>query len=120
MIIYITKSKLFTVEPAERFAKEFDVDKKIWIECWLKYKLLDLRIAELCDYIFIRTGKRPSHKSVKRWIVRTEIYSRALEARKMGAITVTSSFFGEFEQAVVEELVRNMKSSGTMDSRSIV
>ncbi len=120
MIIHLTKSKLFTVEPAKRFAKEFDVPEGIWIECWLKYKLLDLKTKELCDYIHIKTGRKPSHDSVKRWITRTEVYSQAREAFKMGATTVVSSFFNEYEDYVVNELLRNMKSSAKHKPRSIV
>ncbi len=120
MIIHLKKSKLFTVEPAKRFAKEFNVPENIWIECWLKYKLLDLEVKELCDYIYIKTGRRLSHESVKRWIIRTEIYSQAKEAFKMGAETVVSSFFGEYEVHVQNELLRNLKSSARHIPRSIV
>ncbi len=39
MIIHLNKSKIFTVEPAKRFAKEFNVPDKVWLEIWLRYKL---------------------------------------------------------------------------------
>ncbi len=120
MIIKLTESKLFTAEPAKRFAREFNVPEGVWIECWLKYKLLDLRIDELCDYVYIKTGRNPNKSSIKRWIIRTEVYSQAREAFKMGATTVVSSFFKEHEQYVVNELLRNMKSSGKHIPRSIV
>lgn len=120
MLIHLHKSKLFTQEPAKRFAKEFNVSEKLWIECWLKYKLYDLKIPELCEYIQIKTGRKPSYNSINRWIVRTEIYSISREAYKMGAKTVVSSFFGVYEENVKQELLKNMKFSATRTSRSIV
>jgi hypothetical protein len=120
MIIKLDSSKLFTVEPAKRFAKEFNVDEKVWIQCWLKYKLLDLNITELCEYVYIKTGRKPSYNSISRWIIRTEIFSRALEARKMGANTVVSTFFGIYEEDVINEISRNMKAGLAKNSRSLV
>jgi len=120
MIIHLNKSKMFTTEPAKRFAKEFNVDENLWLQCWLKYKILDLNIMDLCEYIHLKTGRRPSYDSIRRWVIRTEIYSIAREAFKVGATTVTSSFFGVYEEYVVDELLRNMKSSANKGSRSIV
>ena len=117
MIIHIRKSKIFTIEPAKRFAKEFNVDDKVWIDCWLKYKRLGLSIPELCDYVHWKTGRKPSYNSISRWIVRTEIYSISREVVKMGACTVNSKFFGIYEQNVIDELVKNMKNSVTKSSK---
>lgn len=120
MLIKLKKSKLFTVEPAKRFAKEFKVDEKVWIDAWLKYKLLDYTIPELCEYIHFKTHRQPSYNSISRWIIRTEIYSIARDAVKMGATTADSSFFGIYEDNVLNELLKNMKYSDTKSSRSIV
>lgn len=120
MLIHINKSKLFTVEPAKRFAKEFNVDESVWIKSWLKYKVYGYSVSEVCDYVHVLTGRKPSYNSVSRWIVRTEIYSLALEARKMGAQTVVSSFFGIYAKNVEHELFKHMKSGVTTNSRSMV
>lgn len=120
MIINLSKSTLFTVEPAKRFAKQFRCDERVWIDCWLKYKLLDLRTNELGDYVYIKTGKKLNNFTVRRWIIRTEIYSHAREAFKMGTHIVTSQFFGKWEEYVMDELLRNMKSSAHHRPRTIV
>lgn len=112
MIIHL-KSKLFTVAPEKRFAKEFNVDERVWRDCWIKYKVMGLTTPELCEYIQIRTGRKPSTQTIRRWIVKTEIYSMSKGVREMGITTVMSSFFKEYENDVVEELLRNMKYSGT-------
>jgi hypothetical protein len=111
---------MFTVEPAKRFAKEFGVDDKIWVDCWLKYKRLGLSIPELCDYVHFKTGRKPSYNAISRWVVRTEIYSISREAIKLGANSVNSNFFGIYEQNVINELFKNMKNSATKSSRSVV
>jgi len=120
MIIDLLKSKLFTVEPAKRFAKEFNVSEDIWIKCWLKYKVLELSTEDLCEYIHIKTNRKPSKDSVRRWIARTEVYSRAREAFKLGASNVTSEFFGDYEDYVLSELLKGLKSSARHIPKSIV
>ena len=120
MIIHLQKSALFTVDPSVRFAKEMDVNEHLWRDCWLKYKTLDLTNTDLRNYFYLRTGRHIKTKNVSRWITRTEIYSKAQEASRMGARTVTSEFFGDLEQAVLSELFKNMKHSGTKTSRSII
>lgn len=108
------------IEPARRFAKEFDVSEDVWRQCWVKYKVLELTIPELCEYIHIKTGRKPSHISISRWVTRTEIYAISREAIKKGAETVVSSFFREYEEQVINELLKNIKTSVSKESRSIV
>jgi hypothetical protein len=120
MIINLTKSKMFTVDPSKRFAKEFNVDEKVWTECWFKYKLYGFSQNDLRDYVEYKTGRKPSVLSINRWVVRTEIYSIARKAFKMNARIVQSYFFEEYEKEVLDELLKNMKSSATKSSRTIV
>lgn len=120
MIIHLHKSKLFTVEPAVRFGREFNVNNKIWLEIWLRYKLMDYTIPELVEYAHIKIGRRPSNKSIKRWIIRTEIYSMARDVMKLGGTTVVSSYFGKFEEEVINELTRGLKFGGTLNTRILL
>ena len=120
MIIYLLKSKLFTIDPAQRFAKEYDVKPKLWNEVWRRHTLLQYSNSELCEFIRIKTGRKPKNGSVKRWIIRTEIYCLANHAMRMGVRVVQSEYFGKFEQDVIDELTRNMKYMGKLDSRSLV
>ena len=120
MIIHLNKSKLFTVEPAIRFGREFGVDNKIWLEIWLRYKLMDYNVSELCEYTHIKIGRRPSRKSIRRWIIRTELYSMARDVLKLGGTTVTSSYFGQYENEVIKELTRGMRFSGTQKPRILL
>lgn len=120
MLIKLDKSKLFTIEPAIRFAKEFGVGEDIWIKCWLKYKVLGLSVPELCEYVHLKTGRKPSYNSINRWIVRTEIYSLAKEVTKQGVNTVRSEYFDIYEENVLKELVRNSNFSVKMENKNIV
>lgn len=120
MIIRLDKSKLFTVAPEKRFAKEFNVSETVWRDCWVKYKALQLTVPELRSYIEIRTGRKPSSMSVKRWIDRSEIYVLSNVAKKNGASVVVASYFREYEDVVVNELVRHLKSGVTREVRSLV
>jgi hypothetical protein len=117
MIIHLPASDLFTVEPAKRFAKEYGVPETVWIQIWLKHKVYDFEFHELHDYALFKCGKPISKKSLNRWIKRTEVYSRAIES---GAVTVVSSFFGDLEDFVLKELLKQMRFSGSKNSRSII
>lgn len=120
MLIHLTKSKLFTIDPSKRFGKEFNVDEHVWTDCWLKYKLYHFNKKELRDYVEFKTGRKPSISSIERWIIRSEIYTIARKALKMDAKVVQSYFFEKYEKQVIDELLKNMKSSVVKNSRSIV
>jgi hypothetical protein len=120
MIIYITKSKLFTVDPAIRFAKEYNCDVKLWNEMWRRHTLLQYTNKELCEYFYLKTQRQPKPKSIRRWIVRTEIYCLANHALRMGARVVQSEYFRDFEKDVIKELVQNMRFNGKQSNRSLL
>lgn len=120
MLIHINKSKLFTVDPAIRFGKEFNVNHDVWKELWRRYKLLSYTVPELVEYLQIKTGRQTNNKTIKRWIVRTEIYGATKTARDKGATTVVSSYFNELEQEVLKELTKGMRFSGTKKPNNIV
>lgn len=120
MIIKLHESTLFTVDPAIRFGKEYDVSPKVWNEMWKRYGLYEYDFAGLCGYFQYMTDKKLSHKVIKRWIMRTEIYCRATHVMRMGVRVVDSSYFGAFEADLIKELTRNMRYSGKLDSRVIV
>lgn len=120
MIIKLSESKLFTHDPSLRFAREYGVTPKLWNELWKRYILLEYDMDGLCGYFQYKTNRRPNARSLKRWIVRTQIYCRAQEIILMGVRVVDSSFFGKFEQDVIDELTKSMRFSNKSNSRTIV
>lgn len=120
MIIKLLSSKLFTEDPAVRFGREYGVPKKIWDEIWKRHLFYEYDSDGICGYFTYKTGRKANAQSLRRWIVRTEIYCRAQEVITKGARVVDSEYFGKFEQDVLDELTKNMKYSGKQDSRTIV
>lgn len=120
MIIKLLESKLFTVDPAVRFAKEYNVSPKLWNEIWKRYTLMQYDYDGICGYFQYKTGRKPNVKSFRRWILRTELYCRAQHIILMGVRVVDSSYFREFEQPLLLELTRSMRFSGEKNSRSIL
>lgn len=120
MIVHITKSKLFTIDPAIRFGREYGVEPQLWNEMWRRHTLLQYSTSELCEFFQFKVGKRPKAKSIKRWITRTEIYCLANHVGRMGVRVVQSEYFGKFEQDVIQELTKHMRFGGKQESRSIV
>ncbi len=120
MIITIYKSKLFTIHPKNRFAREYGCDPVIWEQLWRRYKLLEYDIDGLCGYFVIKTGKKPSPTSIRRWILRAELYDRAQHAIEKGIKAVDSSFFGDFEEEVIKEATRHLKFGEAQDSRMLL
>jgi len=120
MLIHLNKSKLFTVDPAIRFAKAYDVPVELWQELWKRHKLMDFTNREMREYFQFKAGKRINRMNVSRWIFRSEIYSIAKPMMKEGVRTVNSAFFQHNEQKVINEIVKHMRFGVTKDSRTIV
>ncbi len=125
MIINLTKSKLFTVEPDVRFAREHRLPRGTWVELWRRYKLLGYTTDELCEYLLLKTGKnspskRTARQNIKRWIIRTEIYTITSPVLKKGARSVNSCIFGPYEEIVLNELAKHMRAGDTKGARTII
>lgn len=120
MIIDLTKSILFTQDPDIRFAKEHNVKVGFWKELWKRHKLFEYNVDDMCDYFQMKIGYRPSRKSIKRWIIRSEIYSMSRPVLNKGARTVMSSYFKQHEEYVVRELLKNIKNSVQKSPKTIV
>lgn len=119
MLIHLEKSRLFTTDPAVRFANEYKVSKKLWNELWKRY-LDGYDMDALCGYFMYKTDKKPSRTAMQRWITRTEIYCKATHVMRMGVRVVQSEYFGSFEDEVLAELTRHIKSGDTRDSRILL
>ncbi len=121
MIIQLTKSRLFTVEPAKRFAKEFGVEEIVWIKLWAAYKIKDYSMSDLREYSEVLLKNKLSSLCLRRWIIRTEIYSIAYtKVLQYGATTVSSTIFGKYEKIVLDEVVKGIRFSDTQKSRILL
>jgi hypothetical protein len=119
MLIKLHESKLFTIDPATRFAREYGVEPVIWNEVWKRY-LAEYDLEALAGYVLYKTGRHIKTRQLKRWLVMTEIHCRANHIMLMGIRVVQSEYFGQYEQQMLEEVLRNMKYSGSKESRTIV
>ncbi len=117
MIILITKSELFTIDPDLRFARQYGVSKGVWKELWRRNKLLGYTNKELREYFLLKTGKQIAHKSMNRWIMRTEIYSKTKPVLDMGCESLNSNYFEKLEWFVIKELLKNLQSSVHKNSK---
>jgi len=117
MIIDLTKSKLFTSEPHIRFAREYNVHNDIWLELWKRYKLMGYTLCDMRDFYHIKTGNHIKNRNLKRWILRTEIYTMVYPALREGAQFATTEIFGEYEQYVIDEVIAYLKVNGTAKNR---
>lgn len=120
MLINLEASKLFTVNPAHRFALIYKVSPRVWNEVWRRASLLGYDLDGLCGYLLYKTNLRFERDTMQRWLFRTEIYVRATSVMKMGVRCVQSQYFAELEDELVKELTRSMRSGAAKDSRTIV
>lgn len=111
MIIHLTKSELFTEPPEDRFAREYDLPPQVWTELWRRYMLLEYTYDELQEYFELKTKKKIGSKALRRWIWRTQVYCRANHVMRAGVEVVVSNFFGEYEERLIRELLKNVKNS---------
>jgi len=120
MLVKLKESKLFTVDPAVRFAKEYQVSPKIWHEMWKRHLFYEYDLDGLCGYFQYKTGKRIKPHKVTLWIQRSYFYSKANHIIRLGQRVVDSQYFGIHEQPLIKELTKNMLFKGNKDSRTIV
>lgn len=120
MVIYLTKSKLFTEEPDIRFCKEYNLPKGFWTDMWRRYALLDYSLKDLCDMYELKSGRKTTGQAMKRWINRTEVYCRAQDAIRKGAEVAMSSYFGEFEEFLLKEIARQMRFSVKGENKILI
>ena len=120
MIINIRKSKIFTLDPSIRFSKEYGLPKDVWQEVWRRYKLLDYSNGDLRDYLFLKYARNLSFPAMGRWINRGEIYMITNPLIKEGVEHVNSRIFGDYEEYVMNELVKPLKNGATSKAESII
>lgn len=117
MIIQLNQSKLFTTDPAKRFAWEHKVSEDIWRELWRRHKLLEYDTSELCELFYIKVGCSISRRVMNRWIFRGEIYMKARPMMDKGVQAVNSAFFGDLEQRVINEIMKHLKTGDSKNTR---
>lgn len=120
MIIDITKSKIFTIEPSMRFSKEYGLPKDVWPEIWRRYKLLEYSNGDLRDFLFLKYARNLNYMSMKRWLCRGEIFMITNPLIKKGVIHVNSQIFGDYEEYVMNELIKPLKNGATNKAESII
>ncbi len=120
MIIDITKSRIFKIDPSIRFSTEYNLPKGVWAEVWRRYKFLDYSNGEIRDYIFIKYARNLNFMSMKRWLCRGEVYMITRPLIQKGVQHVNSRIFGEYEEYVINELVRPLKDGATTKAESVI
>ncbi len=120
MIINITQSKIFTCDPAIRFAKEYQLPKNSWEELWRKYKILEYSNGDLRDFLFIKYARNLNTISMHRWLIRGRIYEISAPLIKMGVQHVNTEIFGPLEEIVMNELVKSFKNGAIVKSKIII
>jgi hypothetical protein len=119
MIVLIQNSQLFTRNPADRFAEEYGTTPDTWDEIWKRHKLMGYTPKELKEYFILKVGKRPNKNAIRKWILRTEIYSKTQPLIRSGVRAVRSEYFGDLEKHVIWEITKNMRFSGDKTSRNM-
>lgn len=120
MILDISKSRIFKIDPSIRFAKEYGLSKDVWHEVWRRYKLLDYSNGDIRDYLFLKYARNISFPAMGRWLARGEIYMITKPLITQGVKHVNSRIFGEYEEYVMNELVRPLKNGATHKAESII
>jgi hypothetical protein len=120
MLLDITKSTIFKLNPSIRFSKEYGLPKEVWYEFWRRYKFLDYSDSDLKDYLFLKYARNISYSAIGRWIMRGEVYMIAKPLIEDGVIHVNSNIFGNYEEYVMNELIKPLKNGASNKSESII
>lgn len=120
MIINIKNSKIFTDDPAARFAREYSLPQESWNELWRRYKLLEYTNGDIKDFMFMKYARNLHPSTVYRWIVRGRVYEILYPHIKNGVIHVNTEIFGDLEEIVINELVKPLKNGASKESKAII
>ena len=120
MLLNITKSTIFKLDPSIRFSKEYGLPKDVWFEVWRRYKLLEYSNGDLRDYIFIKYARNLQHATMYRWLARGEIYMITKPLIEKGVVHVNSSIFKEYEEYVMNEITKPLRNGAIGKSESIL
>lgn len=102
---------LFTQDPYDNFGERYDFPRSFWVEIFHnRYMWRGYNMSELKEIIYILSKKagKPldiSEKTIRRWIYRTEIYSKAQKIIDKGVKTTDTEYFDEHE----DYLLKNFK-----------
>lgn len=94
----------FTIKPTIRFSETMNVKKDLWSDMWNRYKNLKYSKWDLVEWFYIRTKKRINERTIRRWIIRQELYDDAQIAVKAGAKTVSIDYFVLHGNRNIEEI----------------
>jgi len=103
--------KLFTEDPATRFAREFDRPADCWRETWRRYKELEYTRDEAYEYLLIAAKCPVRRERFRRWLDRTEVYNLAQVAIRNGIEEMHIRYFGKLGPFVLKELTKNRKKT---------
>lgn len=120
MIINLSKSNLFTLDPDLRFSLQYETPRGLWNLIFNRYKYLELEVPDLIQLYQIKTGKEIDYFAMRRWVWRTEVYRVAEPFVKKGAQTVISDIFGKYENDIIKELTKHIKRGATKDSKILI
>ena len=120
MILDITISKIFKLDPSIRFSKEYGLPKDVWHEVWRRYKLLDYSNGDIRDYLFLKYARNISWTAMTRWLNRGEVYMITKPLITKGVQNVNSCIFNDYEEFVMNELVKPLKNGASNKAESII
>lgn len=82
---------------------------------------MDYTSEDLRDYFFIKHARKINHKGMKRWILRSEVYTVTNPLIKKGVQHVNTEIFNQYEQFVMDELTKQLRYGGALyDSKTII
>lgn len=97
---------IFQESPYKAFANQHDVKERLWQDMYHKrYMWYGYEIPILAEYFNLVTKKNLHERTIRRWIKRTEVYTKAQHIIKKGVKEVSSEYF---EPTVTEQELKDM------------
>lgn len=107
--VYIDlKNQIFTDHPSIIFAKNMKVPIGFWNDLWRRYKDLEYKPSDLKDWYELKTGKEISEKTIRRYLVRTELYNQAQRMIHRGEYTVHIVYFTKHTEYLKPYIINDL------------
>lgn len=85
---------IFTEDPYKAFSERYKCNPNLWYEIYNKRFIWhQYEIPILCEYFKLKTNLAINDRTIRRWIKRTQVYSKAQHVIRKGAKQVSYDYF---------------------------
>jgi hypothetical protein len=97
---------IFKEHPTVIFSKNMKVPVGFWNDLWRRYTFLEYKPSDLQDWFELKIGKEISEKTIRRYLIRQELFNRAQLMIRKGEETVHIRHFTKHQEYLKPYMIK--------------